>query len=258
MSEIKRRDYEKHLEPLQQDLNDLVHWLAITRHRLLVIFEGRDAAGKGGVINAITRRLNPRQVRVVALGRPTEREAGMWYFQRYVEHLPSAGEIVLMDRSWYNRAGVERVMGFCTDEEYRHFLKAAPAFERLLADDGLLIRKYWLSVDQRHQESRFAERAEDPLKHWKLSPIDLQARQHYAEYGRARDEMFRATHHRFAPWAVVNFDDQRRGRLNLIRHLLKNVPYERLRDAPIRLPALTTKLGRERFTGPVKPIRGWY
>lgn len=258
MSDMTRRDYEKHLEPLQQDLNDLMHWLSHSRKRLLVIFEGRDAAGKGGAINAITQRMNPRQARVVALSRPTEREAGMWYFQRYVEHLPSAGELVLMDRSWYNRAGVERVMGFCTDEEYRRFLDATPAFERLLADDGLIIRKYWLAVDQRHQEARFAERAADPLKHWKLSPIDLKARLHYKDYGAARDAMFRATHRKYAPWTVVGFDDQRRGRLNVIRHLLKHVPYDRLEDDVIQLPPLETKVKKERFTGPVKPIDGWY
>ncbi|MGE0394701.1 MAG: polyphosphate kinase 2 [Vicinamibacterales bacterium] len=258
MEEMTRRDYERHLEPLQQDLNDLVHWLAQRQKRLLVIFEGRDAAGKGGVINAIMRRLNPRQARVVALGKPTEREQGQWYFQRYVEHLPTAGELVLMDRSWYNRAGVERVMGFCSDGEYRRFLRATPVFEKLLADDGLMIRKYWLAVDQRQQEARFAERAADPLKHWKLSPIDLKARQHYRDYGAARDTMFEATHRRFAPWTVVNFDDQRRGRLNLIRHLLRHVPYDQLEDSPIVLPPLRSKVRRERFSGPVKPIAGWY
>lgn len=258
MSDMTRREYEKHLEPLQQDLNDLMHWLSHSKKRLLVIFEGRDAAGKGGAINAITERMNPRQAHVVALGRPTEREQGLWYFQRYVEHLPSAGELVLMDRSWYNRAGVERVMGFCTDDEYRSFLEATPAFERLLADDGLIIRKYWLAVDQRHQESRFAERAADPLKHWKLSPIDLKARLHYRDYGEARDAMFKATHRKFAPWTVVSFDDQRRGRLNLIRHLLKQVPYDRLKDAVIQLPSLEKRVSKERFAGPVKPITGWY
>jgi len=258
MSEMTRRDYERHLEPLQQDLNDLMHWLSHSRKRLLVIVEGRDAAGKGGAIGAITQRANPRQARVVALGRPTEHEVGMWYFQRYVAHLPSAGEMVLMDRSWYNRAGVERVMGFCTDEEYRGFLEAAPAFERLLSDDGVIIRKYWLAVDQDQQEARFAERAADPLKHWKLSPIDLKARLHYRDYGEARDVMFKATHRRFAPWTVVNFNDQRRGRLNLIRHLLKHVPYDQLADEAIPLPPLETKARNERFTGPVKPIKGWY
>ncbi len=258
MSDITRREYERHLEPLQQDLNDLMHWLSHRRQRLLVVFEGRDAAGKGGAINAIMQRVNPRQARVVALGRPTEREQGLWYFQRYVEHLPSAGELVLMDRSWYNRAGVERVMGFCTDDEYHRFMEATPVFERLLADDGLMIRKYWLAVDQRQQEARFAERASDPVKHWKISPVDLEARSRYRDYGQARDAMFEATHRRFAPWTVVNFNDQRRGRLNLIRHLLKHVPYDRLEDVPILLPPLESKVKSERFTGPVKAIHGWY
>lgn len=255
---MKNSDYERHLEPLQQDLNDLMHWLSHAKQRLLVILEGRDAAGKGGAINAITKRLNPRQARVVALGKPTEREQGMWYFQRYVPHLPAAGELVLMDRSWYNRAGVERVMGYCSEVECRRFLADAPVFERLLARDGIMIRKYWLAVDQRHQEDRLAERAVDPLKHWKLSPVDLEARSRYREYGRARDAMFRSTDTRHAPWTVVNFNDQRRGRLNLVRHLLEHTPYKRLTDAPVELPPLGTRPARERFTSGLKPIRGWY
>lgn len=255
---MRKDDYERELEPLQQDLNDLLHWLSHEKQRLLVILEGRDAAGKSGVINAIMKRVNPRQARVVALGRPTEREGGQWYFQRYVEHLPASGELVLMDRSWYNRAGVEHVMEYCTPRQYRQFLTDAPAFERLLTNDGLLIRKYWLSADQAHQEARFAERAADPLKQWKLSPIDLEARSRYREYGQARDAMFRATHTRDAPWTAVSFNDQRRGRLNLIRHLLEHTPYERLAGAPVVLTPLPGTPGRERFTTGVKPIRGWY
>lgn len=255
MAKLKRKEYERHLESMQLELNNLARWLKHTGKRMLVLFEGRDTAGKGGAINAIAERLNPRQVRVVALTTPTDRERSQWYFQRYVPHLPSAGELVLFDRSWYNRAGVERVMGFCTHAEYRHFLREAPVFEKMLVDEGLLLYKYWLSVDQRRQEERFAERAADPLKRWKLSPIDLRARERYVEYGRARDVMFRATHTRYAPWSVVDFNDQRRGRLDLLRHWLDQVPDSRLKDAPLELPPLKGKPARERFNGPVAPIR---
>ncbi|MDX2299060.1 MAG: polyphosphate kinase 2, partial [Xanthomonadaceae bacterium] len=191
---MKRKAYETALEPLHLELNNLARWLAHTGQRMLVLFEGRDTAGKGGVIAAIAQTLNPRQCRVVALPKPSEREASQWYFQRYVAHLPAAGELVLFDRSWYNRAGVEHVMGYCTDAQYREFLKQAPRFEKMLVDDGILLFKYWLAVDQAEQEQRFAERASDPLKRWKLSPIDLKAREKYAEYGAARDKMFAATH----------------------------------------------------------------
>jgi polyphosphate kinase 2 len=225
---------------------------------MLVLLEGRDAAGKGGVLNAITATLNPRQVRVVALSTPSERESRQWYFQRYVPHLPAAGELVLMDRSWYNRAGVEKVMGFCTRRQYEEFLEQAPVFEQQLVDDGILLYKYWLAVDQKHQEERFAERAADPLKRWKLSPIDLKARERYVEYGRARDTMFKATHRRHAPWAVVEFDDQRRGRLNLIRHLLDRVPDRKVPEKRVVLPPLKAKPAKERYTGPVRPIRNRY
>ena len=255
---MKKKEYDAHLEPMELELNNLAHWLQHTGRRLLVVFEGRDTAGKGGTINAITERLNPRQVHVVALAKPTERERTQWYFQRYIAHLPSAGEMVLFDRSWYNRAGVERVMGFCTDAEYTQFLKQAPAFEKMLVDEGILLFKYWLAVDQQEQEARFRERAEDPLKRWKLSPIDLRAREHYVEYGSARDVMFTATHTRHAPWYVVNFNDQRRGRLNLIRHLLDHVPDSRVPDSSIELPPLPRKPAKERFRGPVKPIRDAY
>jgi polyphosphate kinase 2 len=182
--------------------------------------------------------LNPRGCRIVALAKPSDREATQWYFQRYAAHLPAAGEMVLFDRSWYNRAGVERVMGFCTQAEYRRFLEQAPVFERMLIDDGILLHKYWLSVDQAQQEARFAERAMDPMKRWKLSPVDLKARERYVEYGRARDAMFKATHTKHAPWHVVDFNDQRRGRLNLIRHLLDHVPDSRLPAETFSLPPL--------------------
>lgn len=258
MGELKKRDYEMHLEAMQLELNNLAHWLRHGGRRMVVLFEGRDAAGKGGVINAISNRLNPRQVRIVALGTPTERERTQWYFQRYVAHLPAAGEMALFDRSWYNRAGVEHVMGFCTGAEYERFLAQAPAFEKMLVDDGILLYKYWLAVDQRCQEERFKERAEDPLKRWKLSPIDLEARTQYVEYGRARDAMFEATHTRYAPWHVVDFNNQRQGRLNVIRHLLDAVPDTRVPEETIDLPPLRGKPAREHFTGPVKPIRGRY
>ena len=258
MKKLKKGDYEEELETLQVGLQNVARWLQHTRRRMVVVFEGRDTAGKGGTINAISQRMNPRQVRVVALAKPTEHEQTQWYFQRYVAHLPSAGELVLFDRSWYNRAGVEKVMGFCTPMDYRRFLDETPLFEKMLAQDGILLFKYWLSVDQRYQEERFAERAEDPLKRWKLSPIDLEARKRYAEYGRARDAMFKATHTRHAPWFVVDFNDQRRGRLNLIRHLLEQVPDTRVPRPPVTLPPLPGKPARERFRGPVKPIRGWY
>ena len=255
---MKKKDYEAALEPLQLELNNLAHWLQHTGNRMLVLFEGRDAAGKGGSINAIAETLNPRQVRVVALTKPTEYERTQWYFQRYVRHLPAAGELALFDRSWYNRAGVEKVMGYCTGTEYARFLKQAPVFEKMLTDAGILLYKYWLAVDQQYQEERFAERATDPLKRWKLSPIDLEARRRYADYGRARDVMLRATHTRHAPWTVVNFNDQRRGRLNLIRHLLDSVPDSSLASKTISLPPLRGRLRRERYTGPVKPLRGAY
>ena len=255
---LKKKAYEKELKHLQVGINHLAHWLQHTNRRMLVLFEGRDTAGKGGAISAIAQRLNPRQVRIVGLPKPTERERTEWYFQRYVAHLPAAGELVMFDRSWYNRAGVEKVMGFCNRAEYERFLEQAPAFEKMLVDEGILLYKYWLSVDQRHQEERFMERAADPLKRWKLSPIDLKARERYVEYGRARDAMFRATHTKYAPWYVVDFNDQRRGRLDLIRHLLDHVPVSRLPVTRLRLPPLSGRPAAERFNGPVKPIRSRY
>jgi len=251
---MKRKEYEEHLEPLKHELVAMARWQQHTGRRVAVILEGRDTAGKGGVIEAIADGLNPRYTRVVALPKPGEREQTQWYFQRYVAHLPAAGELVLFDRSWYNRAGVEKVMGFCTDGEYEAFLAAVPAFEKLLVDDGLLLFKYWLSVDQEQQEERFAERAEDPLKRWKLSPIDLKAREKYVEYGKARDAMFEATHTTQAPWTVVDFNDQKIGRLTLIRDLLDRLPDYSVPEAAFDLPPLGHKPRKEKFAGPVQPI----
>jgi polyphosphate kinase len=251
---LSKKDYLEALEPLQLELNRMARWLQATGRRLLVVVEGRDTAGKGGVIGAIAETLPPRQCHVVALGKPSDRERTQWYFQRYVPYLPAAGEIVLLDRSWYNRAGVERVMGFCTPAETTAFLKQAPVFEKLLADDGILVAKYWLTVDQAQQESRFAERLEDPLKRWKLSPIDLKAREKYAEYTRARNVMLEATHTRHAPWTLVDFNDQRAGRLKMIRHLLDRLPDTHVPDEPIAFPPLPGKPLKERFTGDWQPI----
>jgi polyphosphate kinase len=251
---LQRDDYFEQLAPLQVELNDAARWLQHTGKRLLVIVEGRDTAGKGGVISAITETLNPRTTRAVALGKPSDREKTQWYFQRYIPHLPAAGEFVLFDRSWYNRAGVEKVMGFCTRAETEAFLDQVPRFERLLVDDGLLLFKYWLTVDQAHQEERFAERLEDPLKRWKLSPIDLQAREKYVEYGKARDEMLKASHTKHAPWVLVDFNDQRRGRLQLIRHLLTTLPDTKVPEVKFKFPPLGHAPLTERFKGPVKPL----
>jgi len=252
---LGKSEYLEQLAPMQLALNEMARWLQHTGRRLLVVVEGRDTAGKGGVISAISETLNPRQCRVVALPKPTDRERTQWYFQRWVPHLPAAGEIVLLDRSWYNRAGVERVMGFCTAEETAAFLKQAPVFEQLLVDDGVLLFKYWLTVDQAQQEERFAERLAEPLKRWKLSPIDVQAREKYAEYGRARDAMLEATHLEPTPWTLVDFNDQRRGRLTLIRHLLDALPDVSVADTPIDFPPLAQAPLKERFDGPLKPIK---
>jgi polyphosphate kinase len=249
-----KKDYLEQLAPLQLELNQMARWLQAAGKRLLVIVEGRDTAGKGGVINAIAETLNPRQCHVVALGKPSERERTQWYFQRYVPFLPAAGEIALFDRSWYNRAGVEAVMGFCTPQETAAFLKAAPAFEKLLTDDGVLLFKYWLSVDQAQQEARFAERLEDPMKRWKLSPIDLKAREKYAAYTKARETMLEATHTKSAPWTLVDFNDQRRGRLALIRHLLDHLPDTKVPEEKIVFPPLPGKPLKESFKGKLKPI----
>ena len=247
MSQLKRKQYEALLEPMQRELVQLARWAAHTGARIAVLVEGRDSAGKGGVIDAIREHINPRQCRVVALGKPSEREAGQWYFQRYTAHLPAAGEIVLFDRSWYNRAGVEQVMGYATPRQVEAFFAAAPAFEKLLVDDGILLFKYWLCCDQENQEERFAERAEDPLKGWKLSPIDVTARERYDEYTKAREAMLSATHTDFAPWTLVDFNHQKLGRLTLIRDLLDRLPDTRIDDLPVELPPLKGKLRRERY-----------
>jgi len=255
-AELAKKEYLEKLEPLQIELNSMARWLQYTGKRLVVLFEGRDTAGKGGAIAAISERMNPRMCHTVALSKPSERESSQWYFQRYVEHLPSAGEIVLFDRSWYNRAGVEKVMGFCNDDQYKAFLKQAPVLEKALVDDGVLLFKYWLTVDQAEQEARFAERLADPLKRWKLSPIDLKAREMYAQYGRAREAMLEATHTKHAPWTLVDFNDQRRGRLTLIRHLLDQLPDTRVPEERIDFPALNGPLLKERFKR-LKPIRSF-
>lgn len=247
MKPLKRKPYNHALDALYEDLVALQRWIVARGQRVVVIFEGRDAAGKGGVINTLLAPLNARQVRSVALPRPTDREATQWYFQRYVAHLPAAGELVLFDRSWYNRAGVEHVMGFCTPAQYRRFLTACPVFEKMLVDDGIILVKYWLAVDQERQEERFAERASDPLKRWKISPIDLKARELYAAYGQARDAMIAATHREWAPWFVVDFNDQRQGRLDLIAHLLRHLPERAPPDKPLRLPRLRGAPGREQL-----------
>ena len=249
-----KSEYLEHLAPLELQLNDVARWLQHTGKRLLVVVEGRDTAGKGGAIAALSGTLNPRQCRVVALPKPTDRESTQWYFQRYVQHLPAAGEIVLFDRSWYNRAGVERVMGYCTEVQVEAFLKQAPVFEKLLVDDGILIFKYWLTVDQAQQEERFTERRADPLKRWKLSPIDLEARARYADYTQARTAMLKATHSKRAPWTLVDFNDQRRGRLKLIRHLLATLPDYAVPEATLELPPLQHDLLEESFKGGLKPI----
>jgi polyphosphate kinase 2 len=235
-SKLSTQTYEKKLAHLQRELVKLQDWVRQEGLKLCVLFEGRDAAGKGGTIKRIVERTNPRVVRVAALGTPTEREQTQWYFQRYVEHLPAGGEIVLFDRSWYNRAGVERVMGFCTDDEYREFLRSCPMFEDMLIHSGIVLVKYWFSVSDDEQERRFKARIEDPEKRWKLSSLDLEARARWADYSRAKDEMFRYTDTKHSPWWVVNADDKRRARLNCITHLLSQIPYEDITSAPLELP----------------------
>ena len=231
-------DYDRELQRLQIELVKLQEWIRERGLKVIVLFEGRDAAGKGGAIKRITQSLNPRVCRVVALGTPTEREKTQWYFQRYVSHLPAAGELVLFDRSWYNRAGVERVMGFCTETEYMEFLHSCPEFERMLVRAGIILIKYWFSVSDEEQERRFQDRMKDPTKRWKLSPMDVQSRARWAQYSRAKDEMFAVTDIKQAPWFVVNAEDKKCARLNVIRHLLSLIPYEDLTPESIKLPAL--------------------
>jgi polyphosphate kinase 2 len=256
MSKLKRKEYLEALEPMQRELIGLARWASVTGARIVVLFEGRDSAGKGGAISAIRAHLNPRQCHLVALAKPTEHEAGQWYFQRYVAHLPSAGEITLFDRSWYNRAGVERVMGYATSREVEAFLEATPVFEKLLVDDGILLFKYWLCCDQDKQEERFAERRDDPLKGWKLSPVDVAARKKYDNYTAAREAMLEATHTRHAPWTLVDFNDQKRGRLTLIRDLLERVPDTHVEEEPVDLPPLGREPSEERC-GVLKPLKSF-
>lgn len=233
---LKKAIYEAELKRLQIELVKLQEWIKHKGLKVVVLFEGRDAAGKGGAIKRITECLNPRICKVAALGTPTEREKTQWYFQRYVAHLPAAGEIVLFDRSWYNRAGVERVMGFCTHPEYVEFLRSCPEFEHMLQRSGIILIKYWFSVSNEEQEKRFRERLKDPTKRWKLSPMDLEARARWVEYSKAKDDMFGATDTTRSPWYVIEADDKRRARLNCITHLLSMVPYEDLTPDPVKLP----------------------
>ena len=255
---MKRKQYEKALEPLELELVAMARWARLTGERICVVLEGRDTAGKGGTIKAISARINPRQCRVVALPKPSDVEQTQWYFQRYTAHLPAAGEIVLFDRSWYNRAGVERVMGFTSEDKVEAFLHEAPIFEQLLVDSGIRLFKYWLSCDQAHQEERFAERLDNPLKRWKLSPIDIKARTRFAEYSAAREAMFAATHTPHAPWTVVDYNDQKRGRLTLIRDLLGRFPDTHIPQEPIDWPKLEHDPLSEDFASltPIDPHAG--
>jgi polyphosphate kinase len=233
---LPRQVYERELFRLQGELVKMHQWMQATGARMVVIFEGRDAAGKGGTIKRVSEFLNPRTAPIVALPAPTERERGQWYFQRYVDHLPTTGELVLFDRSWYNRAGVEHVMGFCTQQEYIRFLHQCPIFERLLVEDGILLRKYWFSVSDDEQQRRFRDRLDDPMRRWKLSPMDLESITHWEDYSRAKDEMFVHTDIPEAPWHVLESDDKRSARINMIAHLLSTVPYGNVEPSSLKLP----------------------
>jgi polyphosphate kinase 2 len=243
---LSKKGYEKELSRLHNELVKLQEWVKTKGLKVVVIFEGRDAAGKGGVIKRITESMNPRVCRIAALATPTEREKTQWYFQRYSAHLPAAGEMVLFDRSWYNRAGVERVMGFCTDQEYQEFLRSCPEFERMLIRSGIIVIKYWFSVSDDEQEKRFQKRLKTPTKRWKLSPMDLESRAKWDEYSRAKDEMFAYTDTKQSPWYVVDADDKKAARLNCIAHLLSMIPYEDLTPEPIKLPPRRKKSRYER------------
>lgn len=239
--------YEEELARLQTELVKLQEWIKKEGLKVVVLFEGRDAAGKGGAIKRIMESLNPRIARVVALGVPTEKEKTQWYFQRYIEHLPAAGEMILFDRSWYNRAGVERVMKFCSDAEYNEFMRSCPEFERMIIRSGIVLIKYWFSVSDEEQEKRFHDRINDPRRRWKLSPMDLESRAQWEDYSKAKDEMFRYTDTKQAPWYVVNADDKKRARLNVIHHLLGMIPYKDLTPKPLELPP------RKKSKGYVRP-----
>jgi polyphosphate kinase 2 len=246
MERLPKKRYERELLRLQAELVKLQEWVRAEKARVVVVFEGRDAAGKGSTIKRVTQYLNPRVARIAALPAPTERERSQWYFQRYVEHLPAAGEIVLFDRSWYNRAGVEHVMGFCTNQEYARFLHQCPIFERLLVEDGVLLRKYWFSVSDSEQEHRFRSRLEDPMRRWKLSPMDLESITRWEDYSRAKDEMFVHTDIPEAPWYVVESEDKRSARINMIAHLLSTIPYHEVQRLPLDLPPRPPSKGYER------------
>ena len=233
---LPKKLYEKELYRLQGELMKVQEWVRAERARIVVIFEGRDAAGKGGTIKRVTQYLNPRVVQIAALPAPSEREQAQWYFQRYVGHLPTAGQVVMFDRSWYNRAGVEHVMGFCTKEEYHRFLHQCPIFERLLVEDGIVLRKYWFSVSDEEQQRRFRARLDDPMRRWKLSPMDLESISRWEDYSRAKDEMFVHTDIPEAPWYVVESEDKQRARINMISHLLSTLPYHDVRQPALRLP----------------------
>ncbi|HYQ56121.1 MAG TPA: polyphosphate kinase 2 [Draconibacterium sp.] len=240
---LSKKFYEKELNRLQVELVRLQEWIKFKGLKVVVIFEGRDAAGKGGTIKRIIQTLNPRICRVVALGTPTEREKTQWYFQRYTPHLPAAGEMVLFDRSWYNRAGVEKVMGFCTNDEYWEFLRSCPNFERMLIRSGIILIKYWFSVSQDEQEKRFRARLNEPTKRWKLSPMDIKSMEKFEAYSKAKDEMFAYTDTKISPWYMVDADNKKRARLNCIHHLLSSIPYKELEQKPIELPERQEKKG---------------
>ena len=242
----KNYKYIEELAHLQFELIKLQEWVRQQGLRVAVLFEGRDAAGKGGVIKRVTESLNPRVCRIVALGTPTERERGQWYFQRYVAHLPAPGEIVLFDRSWYNRAGVEHVMGFCSEAEYKEFLRACPLFEEMLVRSGIYLIKYWFSVNDEEQEKRFQDRMRNPIKRWKLSPMDIESRKHWNEYSKAKDAMFAATDRKLTPWYVVNADNKKRARLNCIAHLLGQIPYHDMTPIEVELPPRQGDIGYKR------------
>ena len=247
LSKMDNKFYDNELDRLQTDLVKMQEWIKYKGLKVVVLFEGRDAAGKGGTIKRIMEKLNPRIVKVVALGVPTEKEKTQWYFQRYVTHLPAGGEMILFDRSWYNRAGVERVMGFCSEDEYREFFRSVPEFERMIIRSGIILIKYWFSISDEEQERRFQRRLKDPARRWKLSPMDLQARAKWEEYSMAKDEMFKFTDIKQAPWYVVNADSKKKARLNVISHLLSLVPHEDLTPESIELPP------REKSKGYVRP-----
>jgi polyphosphate kinase 2 len=255
---IGGKEYETELAKLQIELNRITHWVHKNGRRVVVLVEGRDTAGKGGVIAAIKAHMNSRSCRTVALGKPTDVEASQWYFQRYLAHLPAAGEFVFFDRSWYNRAGVEKVMGFCTPQQTKDFLKQVPILEKMLVDDGILLFKYWLTVDQDEQEKRFRERIDDPLKQWKLSPVDVLSRAKYDDYTAAREAMLEATHTKHAPWTLVDFNSQKLGRLNLIRHFIANFPDDSVKVISPEWKPLSGKPRKEQYRVPPKPIKADY